>query len=77
LTEAQRKRLAELEKFAEDAYSGMYETRAGAGAYAEAKECFHTAIAYAREVGANADAERLERRLDQVKAIFREQMPRS
>jgi len=78
VTEAERARLAELERFAEDAYSEMYESRLSpAGAYSEAKECFYTAIAYAKEIGATEDAERLSQRLDHVKNVFRNQMPRS
>jgi hypothetical protein len=76
MTETERARLQELEGYAEAAYGELYETRLGstAGDYSEAKECFHTAIAYARSIGADEDAERLSRRLDQVKGVYRSQM---
>ncbi len=66
--------LAALVVKAEDAASRMYERSGGAGAYAEAKDCFCDAIALARRLGLEEEARKLEARLAEVKAVFRSQL---
>ena len=68
-----RQRVARLEKWGEEAYSRMYDTRSPAGDYSEAKENFHAAIALATDLGLDDEAERLERRLENIKSVFRSQ----
>ena len=68
-----RQQVARLEKWGEEAYGRMYDTRSPAGDYSEAKENFHAAIALATELGLDDDAERLERRLENIKSVFRSQ----
>lgn len=71
-------RLRWLEAQAEQAYSAMYEARAGADVaarYSDAKEFFHDAIGLARRLGQTEEAERLARRLDEIKDVFRTQFP--
>lgn len=68
-----RQKLARLEKWGEDAYSRMYETRSPAGDYSEVKENFRAAIALAHELGMDEEAARLEARLENIKSVFRSQ----
>jgi hypothetical protein len=56
----------------------MYEARAGselAARYSDAKEFLHDAIGLARRLGRSDEAERLSRRLAEIKAVFRRQFP--
>ncbi|HSN16880.1 MAG TPA: aldehyde dehydrogenase family protein [Gammaproteobacteria bacterium] len=71
LTPAQK--VARLEKWGEEAYSRMYDTRSPAGDYSEAKENFHAAIALAADLGLDQEVERLETRLRHIKDVFRSQ----
>jgi hypothetical protein len=66
-------RLPQLERQAEAYYAAMYETRSPAGDYANAKDAFCEAIALARRLGDDRMANRLEARLEHVKAVFRSQ----
>lgn len=68
-----RERLAQLERWAEEAYDRMYETRSPSGEYSEAKENFHLAIQLARELGLADETARLEKRLEHIKAVHRSQ----
>ncbi|HEV2112018.1 MAG TPA: aldehyde dehydrogenase family protein, partial [Gammaproteobacteria bacterium] len=68
-----RQRLAQLERLGEDAYTRMYDTRSPSGDYSDAKDCFHAAIQLANELGLKDEAERLEKRLLHIKAVFRSQ----
>jgi hypothetical protein len=71
-------RLRWLEARAEQAYSGMYEARGGselAARYSDAKEFLHDAIGLARRLNQPGEAERLSRRLDEIKTVFRRQFP--
>jgi hypothetical protein len=71
-------RLRWLEAQAEQAYSDMYEARASselAARYSDAKEFLHDAIGLARRLGQADEAERLSRRLDEIKTVFRRQFP--
>jgi hypothetical protein len=60
----------------EDAYDQLYEPRTHsnpAGHYSEAKDSFGEAIALARELGLDEQAQSLSRRLDHIKAVYRSQ----
>ena len=66
-------RLKKLEAIAEAAYSEMYDSSYPTGRYSEAKEAFYDAISLARELGRSKDVERLEKRLEHIKSVFRSQ----
>jgi hypothetical protein len=69
-------RLRWLEQQAELAYEEMYDAPAGSGSaarYSDAKEFLYDAIALAGRLGQVATAERLSRRLDEIKAVYRSQ----
>jgi hypothetical protein len=68
-----RARLAQLERWGEEAYTRMYDARSPSGDYSEAKENFHGAIALAHELGLPQEVERLEARLLHIKSVFRSQ----
>jgi hypothetical protein len=69
-------RLRWLEQQAELAYEAMYDAPPGAalaGRYNDVKEFLHDAIALAHRLGYAATAERLSKRLAEIKAVFRSQ----
>ena len=66
-------RLKELEALAEAAYDEMYDSIYPTGCYSRAKEAFYDAIALAARLGRQKDVKRLERRLQHVKQVFRNQ----
>jgi hypothetical protein len=71
-------RLRWLERQAERAYAAMYDAPAGttfAARYNDAKEFFNEAIALAHHLGHTRTAERLSRRLADIKHIARTQFP--
>jgi hypothetical protein len=68
-----REKLAQLERWGEEAYTRMYDARSPSGDYSEAKENFHGAIALAKELGLQDEATRLEQRLERIKSVFRSQ----
>ena len=71
-------RLRWLEAQAERAYGDMYEARPGselAARYSDAKEFLHDAIGLAHRLGQADEAERLARRLEEIKTVFRRQFP--
>ena len=60
----------------EDAYDRLYEPRTHsnpAGHYSEAKDSFGEAIALARQLGLDEQAQSLSQRLDHIKAVYRSQ----
>lgn len=68
--------LIELEALAEKAYDQMYDATSSSDAtarYSDAKEALYDAIGLARRLGRDDDVERLEKRLDHIKAVFRSQ----
>ncbi len=71
--EEELRRMAECEALAEKAYDEMYETRFPAGLYGEMKDCFIDAIAAARRAGRPDEVERLTRRLESCKQVYRKQ----
>jgi hypothetical protein len=74
MTSSDEERLKQLEALAEKYYDEMYETRSPSGSYSDAKECLYEAINLARQIGREDEADRLEKRLDHIKAVFRSQM---
>ncbi len=67
------RRMAELEALAEKAYDEMYETRYPAGLYSEMKDLFAAAIGAAERAGLEDEAERLLKRLDHCREVYRKQ----
>jgi hypothetical protein len=52
----------------------MYESGQGARhCYSNAKDAFYDAVGLANELGMKEEAERLSKRLDHIKAVFRSQ----
>jgi hypothetical protein len=66
-------RLNELEAMAEAAYNEMYDSPSPAGCYSTAKETFYSAIERAERLGRQKDVRRLEKRLQHIKDVFRQQ----
>lgn len=67
-------RLRKLKALGEKYYDQMYETRYGtSGLYSDAKEAFYDAIKLANELGLKDDAQELEKRLANIKAVVRSQ----
>jgi hypothetical protein len=66
-------RLKELEDIAEAEYDEMYNSMNPTVSYSRAKEAFNDAIAFANIVGRQVDVARLEKRLQHVKDVFRNQ----
>jgi hypothetical protein len=61
----------------EQAYDDLYEkahsSSAATAYYSDAKESFYTAIGLARELGLEQEVEKLEKRLEHIKSVFRSQ----
>jgi hypothetical protein len=72
-----RRQVADLEALAEKAYEEMYETRFPLGCYGDLKDCFSAAIEVARKAGLGEEAERLEKRLEHCKQVYRSQFSSS
>ena len=56
----------------------MYNARTGSdlvARYSDTKEAFHEAIAVARRLGLTRETKRLEKRLAEIKTIYRSQFP--
>ena len=69
-------RLRFFEARAEQAYDEMYDARTpgdAAARYNDAKEALYDAIGLARRLDRTVEAERLEARLEHIKAVFRSQ----
>jgi hypothetical protein len=58
---------------AEAEYAEMYDARYPTGAYSRAKEAFYAAIALAKKMGRQDEADRLRKRLQHIKDVFRYQ----
>jgi ABC-type xylose transport system substrate-binding protein len=70
------KQLKELEAEGEKNYDDLYGARSDHDAtvcYSGAKEAFYNAISLAHRLGLDEEANRLTRRLDHIKAVFRSQ----
>jgi hypothetical protein len=58
----------------EKAYDQMYEARGSlSGLYSDAKEAFSNAIHLANELGLSQESQKLSKRLEHIKAVFRSQ----
>jgi hypothetical protein len=71
-------RLRFFEAQAEEAYRRMYNAKPGselAARYSDTKEAFHEAIIFARRLKLTRETTRLEKRLAEIKTIFRSQFP--
>ena len=71
-------RLRVFEAEAEEAYGPMYNARTGSdlvARYSDTKEAFHEAIAVARRLVLTRETKRLEKRLAEIKTIYRSQFP--
>ena len=71
-----RERLAALVAFGEKAYDQMYEVHdqtSAAACYSDAKEAYYDAISLAQRLGLADEAEKLEKRLEHIKAVYRSQ----
>jgi len=72
--ELNRNRLRQLTALGEKYYDQMYESGQGARhCYSNAKDAFYDAVGLANELGMKEEAERLSKRLDHIKAVFRSQ----
>jgi hypothetical protein len=67
------KQIAKYEALAEQAYEEMYDSRYPIGCYANLKDYFSAAISAANQAGLTDQAERLEKRLDHCKEVYRKQ----
>jgi hypothetical protein len=66
-------RLRDLEAMAEAEYQSMYDSQSPAADYARAKDAFCEAISLANTLGLQDDVTRLEKRLQHLKDVFRNQ----
>jgi hypothetical protein len=65
-----------LEALAEKSYDEMYDASSESeciGLYSDIKECFYDAIKLAGEAGREDEVERMKKRLDHIKAVYRSQ----
>jgi pyruvate carboxylase len=68
-----RELIAMFEASAEEAYDRMYESSIPAGCYSDFKDDFASAIGVAERAGLTEEAERLQKRLDHCRAVYRSQ----
>jgi hypothetical protein len=71
--EAHLEQLQEYEALAEKAYDDMYDSRSPAGCYSDLKDYFASAIGAANRAGLQEEAERLTKRLEHCKQVYRTQ----
>jgi hypothetical protein len=67
------RRMADYEASAEKVYDEMYHTRYPIGCYSEFKDLFAYAIGAARRAGRPDEVERLSKRLEHCKEVYRKQ----
>jgi len=70
---ANLKQVAKYEALAEKAYADMYDSRSPAACYSDLKDFFAQAIGAAERLGMLEDAERLSKRLDHCRQVYRRQ----
>jgi hypothetical protein len=56
-----------------EGYDQMYDSRYPAGEYSDLKDYFGEAIGLARRAGLTAEVDRLSKRLEHCKAVYRKQ----
>jgi hypothetical protein len=66
-------RIAVLEAMGEKAYDEMYDARRPQDFWGDARECFSEAIHLAEKAGLKTEAERLQKRLDHIRAVYTHQ----
>lgn len=66
-------RLRWLESQGEKFYGLMYDSRRPSQEFREARDAFEDAVALAKRMGRDADAARLDERLEHIKSVFRGQ----
>ena len=69
--------IARCEALAEKAYDAMYDSRYPSGEYSDLKDYFREAIGMAERAGLTAEVERLSKRLEHCKAVYRKQFTQS
>ena len=67
------RKMAEFEALAEESYDEMYKTLFPIGCYSGLKEFFVLAIVAARRAGRPDEVERLTRRFDHCREVYRKQ----
>jgi hypothetical protein len=65
--------IAACEALAEKAYDAMYDSRYPAAEYSDLKDYFAEALGLAQRAGLNGEVERLSKRLEHCKAVYRSQ----
>ena len=65
--------IATCEALAEKAYDQMYDSRYPRGEYSDLKDYFAEAIGLAQRAGLTAEVDRLSKRLEHCKAVYRKQ----
>ncbi len=70
-TSDELRQMAEYEALAEKAYDEMYETRFPTGLFSDVKDFFALAIGAAERAGRPDEVERLTRRLDHCRQVYR------
>jgi hypothetical protein len=65
--------LAEYETLAERAYDDMYDSASPAACYSDLKDYFASAIDVANRAGLREEVERLTKRLDHCREVYRRQ----
>lgn len=66
-------RVLNLEQMGEQAYDRMYDARRPQDEWRDAREAFSEAIYLAEKAGLKAEAERLQKRLDHIRAVYTHQ----
>jgi hypothetical protein len=66
-------KMAAYEALAEQAYDAMYDSRSPAARYSDLKDYFAAAIGAAERAGLTQEIERLTRRLDHCRQVYRSQ----
>ena len=65
-----RERIEHLERMAEEAYDAMYDSRRPQDEWRDVRELLSEAIHLARKAGLTEDAERLDKRLEHIRAVY-------
>jgi hypothetical protein len=66
-----------LERMGEEAYDRMYDARRPQDDWRDAREAFSEAIHLAEKAGLTVEAQRLQKRLDHIRAVYTHQFTQS